>query len=473
MKTTSAFLTTLLTIVTCSSFGQLKEVRPVGQFTEIEVLGIGDVILSTGDLKVEVEAPEKDLKKIKSEVIKGKLMITQSKNANVKNVTLYITAPDITSIQLSGVATVTSKDTLVCDNLKLDVAGAGGIDLTIKCNNLETKIMGAGNVELSGVAIVHKVDVIGAGDLMAFDLVTQVTNAKVSGIGDIQINATEEVNVRVSGAGDVFLQGEPEKKNIEVVGAGDFYSYEADSLNSDTTKLKFRGNKFWIITDENNWNWKTDGCDSCYNENKHWAGFDMGVNGFLTPAGSLQPQAGYEFLELNYAKSLCMNINILEKGFNIFNEYFKVVTGLGFEFNSYHFDNNTSLLSGQNVITGLSDSSKTFKTNKLNTTFINIPLLLAFNTDQNPDKAFHLTAGVVAGYRVGTKYKQKYTLGNEDFSNSVRSNFNLTPYRLSARASVGYNNLNLYATYSLTEMFQNNEGPELHPFSIGLQIVPF
>jgi uncharacterized protein (AIM24 family) len=473
MKTSITFLTALLTIVTCSSFGQLKEERPVGQFTEIEVLGIGDVILSTGDFNVVVEAAQKDLKKIKSEVNGDKLMITQSKNANVKDVTFYVSAPDISSIKLSGVATVSSKDTLVCDNLKLNVAGAGGIDLTIKCNNLETKIMGAGDVELSGVAIVHKVNVIGAGDLMAFDLETQVTNARVSGAGDIQINATEEVNVRVSGAGDVFLRGEPEKKNIEVAGAGDFYNYETDSLNSDTTKLKFRGNKFWIITDENNWNWKTDGCDSCYNENKHWAGFDMGVNGFLTPAGSLQPQEGYEFLELNYAKSLCVNINVLEKGFNIYNEYFKVVTGLGFEFNSYHFDNNTSLLSGQNVITGLSDSSKTFKTNKLNTTFVNIPLLLAFNTNKNPKKAFHLTAGVVAGYRVGTKYKQKYTIGNEDFSNSLRSNFNLTPYRLSARASVGYNNLNLYATYSLTQMFQNNEGPELHPFSIGLQIVPF
>jgi len=71
MKTSITFLTTLLTIVTCSSFGQLKEERPVGQFTEIEVLGIGDVILSTGNLKVEVEAPEKDIKKIKSKVDLG------------------------------------------------------------------------------------------------------------------------------------------------------------------------------------------------------------------------------------------------------------------------------------------------------------------------------------------------------------------------------------------------------------------
>jgi hypothetical protein len=91
-------------------------------------------------------------------------------------------------------------------------------------------------------------------------------------------------------------------------------------------------------------------------------------------------------------------------------------------------------LSNQNTIAGLSDSSKTFKTNKLNTTFVNIPLLLAFNTNKNPKKAFHITAGVVAGYRIGTKYKQKYTLRNEDFSSSIRSNFNLTPYRLSARA---------------------------------------
>ncbi|MBL4623694.1 MAG: DUF2807 domain-containing protein [Flavobacteriales bacterium] len=472
-KTTATYVTIIFTFITILSFGQVKEERPVGQFTEIEVLGVGDIILSTGEFKVEIEAPEKDIKKIKSEVNNGKLMITQSKNANVKKVTLHITAPNITSIKLSGVATVTSEDTLTSDNLKLDVTGAGSIDLTVHCNNLKTKILGAGDVKLSGVAIVHEVDVMGAGDLMAFDLETQVTNARVFGAGDIHLNATEEVNVKVSGAGDVFLQGEPAKKNIEVAGAGDFYSYETDSLGSDTVKLKFRGNKFWIITDGDDWgNW-SDCEDSCYSENKHWAGFDVGVNGFMTPSGSLDPQAGYEFLELNNAKSLCMNLNILEKGFNIYDEYFKVVTGLGFEFNSYHFNNNMSLLSNQDVITGVTDSTKTFKTNKLNTTFINIPLLLAFNTSQNPNKAFHITAGLVAGYRIGTKYKQKYTSGNENFGNSVRSNFNLTPYRLSARASVGYNNLNLYTTYSLTELFQQGEGPELHPFSIGLQIVPF
>ncbi|MBL4651879.1 MAG: DUF2807 domain-containing protein [Flavobacteriales bacterium] len=469
MKNIATYFTLFFSFLTIISFAQVTEERTLTQFTEIEVSGIGDIILATGEYKVEVEASEKDIKKVKSEVVNGKLIITQIKNANIKNVTLYVTAPNITSIKLSGVATVVSEDTLKCDNLKLQVTGAGGIDLTVKCNNLKTNIMGAGDVKLSGIAIVHEVDVRGAGDLMAFDLKTQVTNARVAGAGDIHINATEEVNIKVSGAGDVFLEGEPAKKNIEVAGAGDFYSYETDSLNSDTTKLKFRGNKFWIITDGECW----DDCDTCYSRNKHWAGFDVGVNGFMTPSGSFQPQPGFEFLELNNAKSLSMNLNIYEKGFNIYDEYFKVVTGLGFEFNSYHFDNNMSLQPNQPVITGVTDSTFTFRTNKLNTIFINVPLLLAFNSNINPDKAFHITAGLVAGYRIGTKYKQKYISGSEDFSNSIRSNFNLTPYRLSARASVGYNNFNLYAMYSLTEMFQKGEGPKLHPFSVGLQIIPF
>ena len=103
-------------------------------------------------------------------------------------------------------------------------------------------------------------------------------------------------------------------------------------------------------------------------------------------------------------------------------------------------------MSNQNTIAGLSDSSKTFKTNKLNTTFVNIPLLLAFNTNKNPKKGLHITAVVAYGYRIGTKYKQKDAHRDEDFSSSIRSNFNLAPYRLSARASVGYKNENLYAT---------------------------
>jgi hypothetical protein len=36
---------------------------------------------------------------------------------------------------------------------------------------------------------------------------------------------------------------------------------------------------------------------------------------------------------------------------------------------------------------------------------------------------------------------------------------------------IGYGNLDLYASYALTSMFQKNEGPQLYPFSVGITII--
>ena len=48
--------------------------------------------------------------------------------------------------------------------------------------------------------------------------------------------------------------------------------------------------------------------------------------------------------------------------------------------------------------------------------------------------------------------------------------FYMNPFKLDAIAKIGWGVLNLYATYSLTPMFQKNKGPELYPFAIGISL---
>ena len=42
---------------------------------------------------------------------------------------------------------------------------------------------------------------------------------------------------------------------------------------------------------------------------------------------------------------------------------------------------------------------------------------------------------------------------------------------LTARAGVGW--FNVFATYSLTPLFESGSGPELYPFSVGVTLVGF
>jgi hypothetical protein len=99
--------------------------------------------------------------------------------------------------------------------------------------------------------------------------------------------------------------------------------------------------------------------------------------------------------------------------------------------------------------------------------------MIGFNSGSDKDKSMHISAGIVGGYKIRTKYKTKYEFNNEEFKNKTKANYNISPYRVSARASLGYGNFNIYGTYSLTEFFETNKGPELHSFSIGIRVIPF
>lgn len=259
---------------------------------------------------------------------------------------------------------------------------------------------------------------------------------------------------------------------------------KALATEDDTTKIKIGKVKIWIIGDKdmvtiNNGDTvvevQNDTAASVDKKkpkrNKHWAGLEIGVNGYVTPTYTLSPPAEYDFLELNYAKSVNFNFNFLEKDIRIVKEYVKLITGLGLTFNSYSFKQNMTLIPGGDTIRAIQDTLINFQKNKLKTTFITLPVMLAFNTSADPEKALHIAVGIVFGYKLGSKTKQKYETGDEKYKPKVKSDFNLLPFRYSARVGVGYGNFNLYATYALSSLFNKDEGPELHPFTLGIRIL--
>jgi hypothetical protein len=105
--------------------------------------------------------------------------------------------------------------------------------------------------------------------------------------------------------------------------------------------------------------------------------------------------------------------------------------------------------------------------------FLTAPLLLEFNTHRNPSKSLHFAAGVVGGYRLGSRNVQVVEVFGRRARNSTRDDFNINPFNLSATARFGYGDLTFFATYSLTELFVTGRGPELYPFTAGIRLIGF
>jgi hypothetical protein len=206
-------------------------------------------------------------------------------------------------------------------------------------------------------------------------------------------------------------------------------------------------------------------------EFKFWEGLDIGVSGYLTPSNSLTVPSGSPFLELDYARSRSIAWNMGQFNLPIVKNYVQLVTGIGLEWKSYAFRNNWTLNSDSPTVSA-TEENLDFSKNKLRTTWINVPLLLEFNTSRNEDKSFHLAAGVTGSYNIfRNRLKQEYEIDGFEGDRKIKDDFNINPFRCQLTARLGYGDFGIFANYQLNEMFKDNRGPELYPFSAGFSLI--
>jgi hypothetical protein len=471
----------LAVLSTLSVFSlKAQQTRTVGDFTGIKAGDAFNVILTQSDANtVKVDAPENVQAQVKTEVKDGILSISADGNIKTdKPVTITIGIKSLTSLDISGSADVKSDNQLSCDKLSVVSNGAGDIHLDLKANEIKTDISGAGDITLKGSTQMLDATVSGAGDLKASNLEATKIKAKVSGAGDAKVNAIQSLDADVSGAGSIIYKGNPVDRNVNISGAGsvrESKSGNGDETASDTTKFKLGNKKYMIIGDgdeeaNGNHHSKKDSLSSYREKFKHWNGLELGVNGIMDYKNNLDLPANASFLELNYAKSYQFGLNLGEKDFHICKNYVNLVTGFGFDFNHYALQNNVTLNGDTTYLNAWADSSISYNKNSLNVSYIKVPLLLEFNTSKHPEKNFHIAIGAEFAYRIHSVLKQKYDANDKHYKIKQRDDFNLEPFRYSAVARIGYNNVTVFADYGLNRLFKKDKGPQVYPFTLGVTV---
>lgn len=213
-----------------------------------------------------------------------------------------------------------------------------------------------------------------------------------------------------------------------------------------------------------------------------WGGVDAGVNILLDKNNSTDFTNEHEWLDLDYSRSMSWSFNLLEAKIRLAKDYVGVVTGLGFTYNSYGLKENVRLMANNDstyafmVPTDNPDSLggyNPYSKNKLRASYLRIPLMLEFNTSLDPERTFHVAAGVIGGWNMGTINKVKYEEDGNDVKTRNKGDYNISPFTLDASVRLGYRNFTLFANYGLTPLFEDGKGPEVYPLTVGLQVVPF
>ena len=234
--------------------------------------------------------------------------------------------------------------------------------------------------------------------------------------------------------------------------------------------------------------------------NGHWAGVDIGFNGYATPDFNMDFPREYEYLDLRMEKSIGVNINIFEQNipFSKHNQHWGLITGLGLAFNDYRFARQTQLSMDSSELTGYIYEGISIRKSKLSVFYLSLPLMLEYQTNGCHRKnSFHISAGVVLSARLRSHTKIYFDELNAEFTatqyNPETGNYEevfyavspqeskvrdyddwfLQPFKADMTVRVGWGVINLFATTSLNTLFRENKGPEVYPWMAGITLVSF
>ncbi|MBL4594764.1 MAG: DUF2807 domain-containing protein [Flavobacteriales bacterium] len=481
-----------------NAFAQVEENRTVEDFQVLNVSNALEVVLTQGETNeviIEGATPE-DIAKVKTEVKDGKLILyTKGKTKWKANIKVLITFKDLQRIEQSGASEISTTNAIRTEDFSIKGSGAIEADLELEVNRLSIDFSGASDIKLSGTAESFDLTLSGASDLKASGFKAKNVKVDISGASDVRVYAEESITGKASGASTINVQGNPSERNIETtIASSSSYNgveVEKEFHFPDTTKINWGDKNFMLFDDSTH-------VKIPKKRMNHWAGIDLGINGFLNADNSFDlsndaslvltdPEKVTQFMELNYRKSWTFSINFMEFFIKVKEHHFGIVTGLGTEWNNYELRHNVRLTSkgGSNIYPvvdefnedytwGEVDTDFSYSKNRFKTWFINAPLLLEVNTGNNKNKSFHISAGAIFGFNLQTKIKYKYKdVDGSTKKEKDKQSFNTNPFRVSLTTRVGVGRFNVFATYSLTPLFENSRGPELYPFTVGVTLLGF
>ena len=179
--------------------------RSVAEFSEVELEAIGKVKITIGDsFDVQVSADENVLPQVTTEVVDGRLKLSLRegiilpKNTDIR---FAITLPKLARAVVSGAGDIHVAGDLG-DSLALEISGAGSIHAEGEVDRLEGNISGAGNLELSKLnSTTAVIRISGTGNAQVYAV--ENLDAKISGVGNVRYQGTAKVQGKVSGIGHV------------------------------------------------------------------------------------------------------------------------------------------------------------------------------------------------------------------------------------------------------------------------------
>lgn len=209
----------------------------------------------------------------------------------------------------------------------------------------------------------------------------------------------------------------------------------------------------------------------------HWAGIELGINGFAKADYSLYAAEDQDFLSYDWLRSNGLHLNAIQysRGLQANRNTIGLVTGIGLSLNSYRLDKNTSIeLDDRGMVQPLNLYFDSNQKSKLSIVYLEVPLLLEFQVPfrEKADRLY-ISGGINLGRRLTSHTKIKYRIDGKKEKRKSPGAYGLRDFKFAATARIGYRRINLFATYDLTPLFEDLRGPVIYPYSLGVKLISF
>lgn len=153
---------------------------------------------------------------------------------------------------------------------------------------------------------------------------------------------------------------------------------------------------------------------------------------------------------------------------------FSFAAGIGISTANIYFDNQQINFTdtgtkGQQV--SFSPESKSYSKYKITTAYLTAPFELRyFGNKTNRNKGFKAAIGLTVGTLVGAHTKGVYKVEGSKVADKVNTKRYIAPWSFAGTARIGWGNFSVFGSYNFTQMFKEDQGPAVTPYSVGLCI---
>ncbi|MBC7749787.1 MAG: DUF2807 domain-containing protein [Methylotenera sp.] len=192
-------------------------------FKSIEVNnGIDVVIVQADKTEIVVEADDNLQKHITTKVKNGTLIISCDKNyfINTGSKKVMVKMPIIDELEATSSATITSKNTLKGENIRLNTSSAASIDISIESDNITCDASSGSTITINGKALQTKTTASSGSEINADELLANEVTADVSSGASISVYPIVKLVAQASSGGNISYAVQPKSIQKETSSGG-------------------------------------------------------------------------------------------------------------------------------------------------------------------------------------------------------------------------------------------------------------